>query len=85
MTRATIEVHHFFVGAPKYGSLRSLPNTDLEKKSKPLPDEKSYGLGIQRDSCKKKMSFYDSFGFRSPVIQKPFQTKSATSIVVRVR
>ena len=62
MTRATIEVHQFFVGAPKYGSLRSLPNTDLDKKSKPLPDEKSYGLGIQRESCKKKCHFTTVLG-----------------------
>ena len=31
MTRATIEVHHFFSEVPQFGSLRPLPGTAVEK------------------------------------------------------
>ena len=33
---------------------------------------------------KKKLPPFDDFGLRSPVIQKPFQTKTATSVVAHV-
>ena len=33
----------------------------------------------------KKLLVSDDFGLRSPVIQKPFQTKSASSIVARAK
>ena len=48
-----------------------------------LPDEKkSQGPGATtRAMPKKKMAFFsDDFVLRSPIIQKPFQTKSATSM-----
>ena len=50
-------------------------------KTKLPPDEKSHGLGTQPESCQKKCSISDDF--RSPVIQKMFQAKSATSTVAR--
>ena len=55
--RAKIEVHHFFSNStPQFGSLRPLPKTDLEK-IKLIPDEKSHGSGIQRESRKKNGRF----------------------------
>ena len=45
-------------------------------------DEKSNGFGLKRESCTKKYLISDDFGLKSrPVIHKPFQTNSATSIV----
>ena len=53
-----------------------------------IPDEESQGLGRRRESRKNDLLyiyfFSDGFGLRSPVIQKSFQTKSATSIVAYV-
>ena len=43
VTRATIDVHHFFSEVPQFVSLRPLPEADLEKQ-KLLPDEKCHGL-----------------------------------------
>ena len=63
-----------------------IPKTDLEQNKAVRPDEKYHGLGTRREkSCKRKRSIPDDFGLRlrSPVVQKPFQTKSATSVVAR--
>ena len=56
-TREMIEVHHFFSEVPHIASLRPLPKTDLDRVLKLLPDEKSDGVGIQRESCEKNNLF----------------------------
>ena len=80
-TRATI-------GVPHFRSLRHVlfnPNTDLEK-LKLLT-----GCKIPRPRYKTRIvqkqngAFPTILGLRSPVIQKSSQTKSATSIVARVK
>ena len=60
------------------------PKTDICRKINLLPDEKSHGLGMQREPCSKKPPVSHDFGLRSSFIQKPFQTKRATFIVARV-
>ena len=64
-TRATmVQVHHFFSEVPQFGSSRKTcldPKTDLEKKN-PLPDEKSHGLGTQRENHA-KTNLHVSDGF----------------------
>ena len=51
--------HHVFSEDPQFGSLRPLPNTDLEKsKTAMIPDEKSHGLGTQRESCDGKVAYF---------------------------
>ena len=84
MTCATIEVHQFFSEA---SSIRELKNssqkTDLEKNKTAIPDEKSHGLGTQRESEGNLfLPISDDFG--CPVIRKQFQTKSSTSIVALI-
>ena len=70
---------------PRLGNLGPLPKqNDLEKIKLLNRMNKSPCVGVQRESCKKKCRFPTIFGLRSPVIQKPFPTKSATSIVERV-
>ena len=62
-------LHHFFSNTtPHFGSLRSLPKTDCGEKIKLLvPDEKTHGLGIQRESCKKrKMASFRRFWVKQP-------------------
>ena len=50
-----------------------------------IPDEESHGLGTRRESSKKKCLFPTILPrLRTPVIQKPFQMKTATSTVARV-
>ena len=50
------------------------------------PDEKSNGLGIQRESYKKqKRSISDHLGLRRLVVHKTFQTKIATSVLARAQ
>ena len=83
----------FFCGSPQFGSSRPrAPKKKkiLEKKMNCYvpPYEKSHGLGVRNNnSCKKKKmdDFRRFFWLRSPVIQKTFQTKSATSIVRSTR
>ena len=41
-------------------------------------------IRAQQEPCKKRPITSDDFGLRSSVIEKPFQTKSATSIVAPV-
>ena len=51
-TRSTIGVRHsFFNTTPQFGSSRPIPKSDLDPEKKLLPDERSYGLGTQRESC----------------------------------
>ena len=85
-TRATIEVHQFFFkGVPEFGSLRPVPTkTDLEK-NKTATEWKSHALGTRRESCKKNGLFLTILGLRSPVIQKPFQTRTATTSIIVAR
>ena len=53
-------------------------------KMKLLPDdETSHGLGIQQKFRLKNGQNSDNLRLRSPIFQKPFQAKSATSIVAR--
>ena len=65
----------------QFPSLRPLRQTDFWGKIYFLPDEKTHGLGIQRESGKIIwliiFIFPDDFGLRNPVIQKMFQTKLA--------
>ena len=51
-----------------------------------IPDEKSHDLGTRRRIMQKTKwpIFLTILGVRIPVVQKPFQTKSSTSIVARV-
>ena len=62
--------------------------TDLDGEKKRLLPDKNIPwpcVCAQRKSCKTKCRISpDDFGLRSPVIQKPFQAKGATSIVARV-
>ena len=60
---------------------------DLSRKliSNLLPDEKSDGLGTQQKYCKKKWPISHDFGLRCLVIHKPFQTKTAISVVAFVK
>ena len=71
-TSATIKVHHFFllllllnalfsIITPQCWSSRSLRKTDSEqtKLLTDRPDQKSHGLGRQRESCK-TMAYYDA-------------------------
>ena len=61
VTRATIEVHttFFFWGCSIWELKRPLPKTDFGEDKKRLPvDEKSHGLGTQRESCKKKIDLF---------------------------
>ena len=64
----------FFLGLLQFGSLRPLPKTDSEKNKTArtyVPDEKSHGLGTQRESyTKRKRPVSDIFGLRSPVISE---------------
>ena len=58
-TRATMEVHDFFSEVSQFGSLRLGSNkTYFELKKKLLSDEKSHGLGTQREPCKKMAQFF---------------------------
>ena len=82
-TNATVEVHHFVSEVPHFWSSRPLPKFDFRTKLKLLPDEKSHGLGMQRGSCTKTTYFRRFCVKASPVVQKPFQTKTGTSIVAR--
>ena len=97
-TRATIESAPFFFSeGPQFGSLRPLLKNNrfyggkTKNRHVHIPDEKSHGLGTQRESCKKKCSIIyffsdDFFGLRSPLVQKPFSSKQMyTSIVARVQ
>ena len=91
-TRATIEVHQplFFSGVVFNLRAQDISQTLIWKKYKTcfIADEKIYGLGTQQESCKRTCTIFfffpDDLGLRNPVIQKPFQTKSDTSIVPRV-
>ena len=54
------------------------------RKIRLVPDEKSHGLRTQRKSTReKKYPVSDDFALRRPAVQKPCQTKSATSILAR--
>ena len=69
LTRSTIEVRHFFfLRFHNFGSLRSPPNTDLEKNKKPLLDETCHGLGYGTRTRQKNGVFPTI-----SVIQKPFR------------
>ena len=85
-------MHDFFSNTtPQFGSLRDLSQKLIWRRTKLLSDEESHGLGIHDESHGKKekwpiICFVSAvvFGLRSPVVQKPFQTKSVISIVARV-
>ena len=77
-----------FSKVPHFGSLRHAPpKSDSEKKqncsSYRMSMEKSHGLGTRREARKTNGRHSDDFGIRGPVIQKTFQTKTATSSVAR--
>ena len=78
-TRAALEVHHFFRG---FLNLRA---QDLSQKlirsqiKNWYRVKKSHGLGVTTRIMKKQIDLFpDDFGLRSPVIQKPLQTKNAS-------
>ena len=54
-THATIAVHHLFCEALHFWSLRPLPETATERKTKLLPDGKSHGLDIQQQKMQKRI------------------------------
>ena len=78
-----IDVHHFLSEVPQFGSLRPLPHDDL-RKNKAGPDEKSHGLGKRRKSWE-KMVHCRRCWVKKTIVQKTLQTKSATSILARVK
>ena len=82
-TRATIEVHHFFSSkVPNLRSLRPLPQTDSEKNLS-CYRMKNPIAQVYTGNHNKTCPISDEFWLRSPVVQKPFRTKSGTSIVAR--
>ena len=71
---------------------RHLPKTDVEKnETANRPDEKSHGLGIQRESCKKKCPIIYLFSDDFAQVKEPRHSenkmakKRYTSIVSRPR
>ena len=62
----------------------SKAKTDLEKNQNCYRMKKSHGLGTQRESGGGECRISDNFGLRSPVIQEPFEQKSAAFVVARV-
>ena len=83
-TRATIEMHNVFSGVPQFGSLRPIPKTDWEK-NKTATEGKIPWSRCTTRTVRNKRRVSDDFLLRSPVIQKPFQTKTATFILAYVR
>ena len=89
--RATMEVHHLFLFL-RFLNLDGeslLPKTDLEGEKKKesyyrTKKKNSHGLRTRRESCKKNgllfFCFPTIFGQERPVIQKAFQTKTATPV-----
>ena len=78
-------------GFPQVRVLRPLPNKpDSEKNKSCYRMEQSHGLLMEREchetETKKQKwpSFRRFWDIRSPVVQEPFQTRNATSIVARV-
>ena len=64
---ATIEYAPYFdfQRFPRFWSLRRLPRTDPKANKTAIiimPDEKSHGLGIKRESREKKWPISDDFG-----------------------
>ena len=88
--RFTIEVHQplFFLILPPNLGDQDLSQELISRKTRTATGKnKCHGLGAQESRPKKWPIIYffsDDFGLRSPVIQKPFQAKSATSTVARV-
>ena len=84
-TRATIKsAPLFFLEAPQIGSLRPPQKTDLSRKTKVLPDEKSHGLSTQEESCE-EMANFRQFGVKEPRRSGTFFAKKRyTSIVACV-
>ena len=88
---ATIAVHHLFCEALHFWSLRPLPETATERKTKRLPDGKSHGLGdIQQRKMqkRKKENLVPAIlGQGDPPFRNRLSQKGATtdtSIVARV-
>ena len=85
-TRATIEANVFFSEVPQFGSLRSLPKTDLEnKKKKRYRIHNPMAYYAFDEIHAKKWRNSDGFWVKeAPFDQKPFHMKSATSTVARI-
>ena len=85
-----IEVHRIFSNIPLILPL-NLRAQDLsqklilEKNKKCYREKKCHGLGTQQESRPKNGLILDDFGLGSPVVQKTFQAKSATSMVARIK
>ena len=68
-TRATVEVNHFIYEVPQMGSLRPPPpekKPDLKKNKTDNLDDKSHGLGTQRQITQKRMTYSRRFGVKEP-------------------
>ena len=73
--RATIDVRHCFSGAPHLRCLRPPPRNGLGHKTKLLTDEKTHGLGTQRESRKKNDLFRRIFFKEAPPFRNHFRQK----------